>query len=371
MKIKAHAEKLRDALGKILTVVDKKNSRPILTNCHISAFDNKLSISATDLEVSAKVIIEVDVEKPGSFCISAKNIFDILREMPDGIFNLEISESDNLLKLQYGQINFSLLICSTEDFPTLNFKSNENTFLLNTKDFQNIISKTSHAISTDETRLFLNGIFLQKIDSKLRSVAIDGHRLALLDKENFNVENQDLSSGIIIPRKGVVELKKVCDCFPNTDLEIAVDDSFVYLNANDEFFLSIRLIAREYPNYNAIIPSNTAFTLSVNKDLFLTAIKRVKLLASEKSNGIRFFLSPQKLTISANHPTLGEAKEVIDVDYEGKEINIGFNAKYIMDTFSVIEDEQISFGFNNELSPVLIRSQITPEFLGIIMPLKL
>jgi DNA polymerase-3 subunit beta len=201
MKLTIQAHVLRDAINKVLTVVDKKNSRPILTNCLIRSQGQKLELIATDLEVSAKIILSAKIEKEGSFCINSKNIADILRELPNE--DLQLNVENNLLNLNCKNINYSLLITSADEFPQLNFQNQSSEFRLKTKQISHIINKTSHAISTDETRLYLNGIFLQLTDSKLRAVAIDGHRLALLDTHEFIGENKYLVDGVIVPRKGI------------------------------------------------------------------------------------------------------------------------------------------------------------------------
>ena len=371
MKILIQAAELRNSLNKILTVIDKRNARPILTNCLIIAEANRLELVATDLEVTAKVMMNAEIDQAGSFCINTKNIFDIVRELPDEQLEIEINQEKNILDLKCKNINYSLLITSSEEYPQVNFDNSGNPFKLNSQDFSKIIAKTSHAISNDETRINLNGIYMQELDSKLRTVAIDGHRLALLDIHNFNSGNNSLKDGVIIPRKGIVEIKKIADSYENADLTISLDESFLYLNANDEYFLSVRLIAREYPKYQTVIPAKTSFTMKVEKESLLNAVKRIKILSNEKTNGIKLGVMGDKLVISANHPSLGHAKEELGVSYSGEDIEIGFNAKYMIETLAVLENDEIIFEFNNELSPVICRSETEPDFLGIIMPLKL
>lgn len=371
MKISINANVLRDGLTKVLTVIDKKNARPILTNCLINAENGRLELVATDLEVTAKVILDSDISEDGSFCINTKNFHDILRELPDAQVQLDIDQEKNVLELNCQKINYSLLITSSDEYPQVNFENSGKPFQLKAKDFSNIIAKTSHAISNDETRINLNGIYAQQIDGKLRTVAIDGHRLALLDVHDFHSENQSLNDGVIIPKKGIVEIKKIADSYPESQLTVSLDESFLYLSANDQYFLSVRLIAREYPKYQTVIPSKTSYSMIVEKSALLNAVKRIKILSNEKTNGVKFGISNGQLTVSANHPSLGHATESIPVEYEGEEMEIGFNAKYVMESLMVLESDEIIYEFNNELSPVIVRSNSEPDFLGIIMPLKL
>lgn len=365
-------ESLRSALNKILTVLDKRPTRPILSYSLINVHDGKFELTATDLEVSAKLTISANVEKPGSFCVNAKNLYDIVKELPTSEVSFEKVENQNTLNLNCGDIHYTLLVYNNDEFPHLNFSHIPSEFSIKSEILLDMINKTSHAVSNDETRLYLNGIFIQETDSKLRAVATDGHRLSLLDTDftDGNKSSQNLKNGIIIPRKGVSELKKLAESSADEMLKVSVDDSFLYINGNN-YSLSIRLIAREYPKYQAVIPTKTSFTLTANRGILFDAVRRIKIMSNEKSNGVRLKLLPDQITIMANHPSLGEAIETIAVDYTGKEMEIGFNAKYLIDTLSTLEDGDISLEVNNELSPIIVKSAMTPNYLGIIMPLKL
>ncbi len=371
MHIFVQSEILREGFNKILSVVDKKSSRPLLTNCLIIAKENHLELVATDLEVSAKIQCPADIRVSGELCINAKNISDILRELPNNQIELKKDPSDGILRLSCQDINFSLVVANPSEFPRMNFVSSLNSFEIAASKLLVCVDKISHAISSDETRPFLNGLFLQILDSKLRAVAVDGYRLALLDIEEFNGSHKILEDGIIIPRKGVYELKKLAESHSNETIKISVDDSFIYANVGEKYSIFIRLIAREFPKYQAHIPTKTSFSFSADKNVLVDAIKRVKILANEKTNGIKFILSSNKLVISATHSVFGEAVEAIEIDYAGNDISIGFNAKYVLDTLSVLPETDITFEFNNELNPVLVKSIELPLFLGIVMPLKL
>lgn len=370
MKLIIPSQVLREAINKVLSVVDKKNSRPILTNCLLKTTGTKLELIATDLEVSAKIILPAQVEKEGSFCINSKNIAEILRELPNDDVVMSV-DSSNLLNLSCKNINYSLLITSAEEFPQLTFQNQSSEFRLKTKQISHIINKTSHAISTDETRLYLNGIYFQLTDSKLRAVAIDGHRLALLDTHEFIGDNKFLVDGVIVPRKGISELKKIADSYPEDDVSMSLDDSFMFVNARNEYYLSIRLIAREYPKYQTVIPAKTTNRFHIDRNAVLNAVKRIKILSNEKTNGVKLNIQKNELVISTNHPALGQASENLPISYDGKPTEIGFNAKYLLESLAVLNETDVTFEFNNELSPVVIKAEDIPEFLGIIMPLKL
>lgn len=371
MLIKISVNDLKESLNKILSVVDKKNTRLILNFIQIQASGNKVEMTATDLEVSAKVTADCIVEKPGTFCVNAKNIFDIVKELPESELTIELLEGKNNLKLTCGSINFTLLIYTSEEFPHLQFKSNSNEFKLNTFQILEMINKTSHAISNDETRLFLSGIFFQEIDGKLRAVATDGFRLALVETEMSANKIEALINGIIVPKKGVAELKKIAEAYPDQEVTISVDESFIYINANDKYLLAIRLIAKDYLKYQAIIPKKTNNFADIERAAFLNAVRRIKIMANERSNGVKLILRNGEMTVAANHPSLGDAFEQFPITYNGPEFEIGFNAKYLMDILTIFGDDEVRMEFNNELSPALIRSAKNHNYLCIVMPLKL
>lgn len=371
MHIQVQTQNLRDAFAKILSVVDKKHSRPILTCTQINADKNKIECTATDLEVSARIILNADVSSPGTFCVNTKNLFDILRELPDGEVVLEINEARNTLKISFKDIHFSLLIYPPDEFPHLSFENQFNKFEIQGSKLLEMIHKTNHAISTDETRLYLNGIHFQEIDSKLRAVATDGHRLALIETSLETEGIETLVNGIIVPRKGVTELKKLCESHSDKKIKVSVDESFIFINAENKYQLSIRLIAREYPKYQAVIPNKTTFKLIAEKDSFITAVKRISIMSNERSHGVRLKLSENHLMVAAQNKDLGEASEKISVEYNGKDMEIGFNARYLIDALSAFDGGEITLELNNELSPVIVKSESLQNYIGIIMPLKL
>jgi DNA polymerase-3 subunit beta len=371
MLVKISSIELKESLNKILSVVDKKNTRLILNFIKIEAIGNKLEITGTDLEVSAKITLSAIVNKPGIFCVNAKNIFEIIKELPEKEVTLELTENSQNLKLQCGDINFTLLIYTNEEFPHLQFSTSSSEFTLNSNQILSMINKTSHAISSDETRLFLNGIFLQEVEGKLRTVATDGYRLALIETELTQSKIEPLINGIIIPKKGVFELKKIAEASVSQKIRISVDESFIYFNSDDNYLLAIRLIAKEYLKYQAVIPKKTVFTAVIERECFLNAVKRIKIMANERSNGVKISFRKNEMIIIANHPALGDAQEKFSMEYSGDEFDIGFNAKFLIESLSVFNDEEVKIEFNNELSPIVIKSNKNPNFLCIIMPLKL
>jgi DNA polymerase-3 subunit beta len=369
MKVKIENNQIKEALNTILSVVEKKSSRPILTNFFINIANNKFEIIGTDLEVSSKIILECQNDISKSFCINAKNFSDIIRELPDNTTELVFNE-DQTLHIYNGSIHYSLLTIGSEDFPVIEFKHLHNPIIFNSSEISSIVEKTSYAMSTDETRIQLNGIFCQLKDDKIRFVAIDGHRLAMIDSAKFSGSSDVLTKGAIIPKKGIFELKKLAD-LKNTEIEISFDQSFLYLSCDNKIFTSVRLISRDYPKYETIIPSKNSFTFTFDKNEMAQAIRRVKLLASEKNHAIKFKISKNNLLIHTQNPIYGKAEEALGINYSGTDLEIGFNAKNLLENINVFNEGEIQFEFNNSLSPVVMKSDSLNEFLSIIMPLKI
>ena len=343
----------------------------MLEYIQVTSEEGVVELLATDLENSAKIRLEANVEEKCKFCVNAKNIFEILRELPNGLMKMELRKEENILKLHFGDIHYSLLIYNNSDFPLFKFENDRDRFTLKGEQLLEMIDKTSHAISNDETRLFLNGIFIQKIDNKIRAVATDGHRLSLLETEADDSYIETLINGVIIPRKGVFELKRMAETHLNGIIKFSVDESFVYANANDRYFLSLRLMAKEYPKYQSRIPGKTAFIVRVERKALYDAIRRIRIMSNERFNGVRLKLTKNNMSIVAKHPSLGDAQEKLSIDYEGKEMDIGLNAKYLIDTLSIIGEGDISLELNNEISPIVIKAAQGPNYLGVIMPIKL
>lgn len=372
MQINIQLEQLKEALNKVLSVIEKKVTRPILSQCLIEIKDNQLIVKGTDLEVSAKYICEANANESTQFCINAKNIYEILKEVPNNEeINLTYNSNLNVIKLNFKNNSYSFFISPSEDFPLLNFENTHNLFTIPGKVVQEILNKATHAISNDETKVYFNGIFLQTINNNFIAIATDGYRLVKLNYENLIKEkNSILEDGIILPRKGINELKKLVDSNPYSDLNISLDESFIYINT-DNYSLSIRLIAREFPNYKAVIPTKTLYELKIQKNELIEALKRIKIMTSEKSSEVKLYLDKTTMLLLTNDSSLGEAVEKINIEYSGPNIETKFNAKYFLEMLTVIDEESVLIQFNNETSPFIVCSPNKKEFTGIIMPMKL
>ena len=363
----------RDGVAKVLNVVGKKNIRPILNQALVSVKEDNLEISATDSEMSAKIKIFANVKKTGSFCVNPKHLFEILRELPNASLSLSLLENDpNTLNIHCQDINFKLRIMQSDDFPLIRFPDKNADFEIDSESLLAMIEKTAMTISDDETQIYFNGMFLQKVGSRIRSVGSDGNRLSLIDVDfKENTPSFLLTKGIIIPKKGIYEMRRMAESFPEEMISLSIDEISIHVQAKDMHHLSILLIEQDYPKYEAVIPQKTSFVLKTDKKTFIDAVRRIKVMSNETYNGVKIILKRSEMILTSQIPVLGAADEKIKVEYTGKEMEICFNAVYLMDALAPLEEGNVSLEINNQFSPILFKTEESPDYLGVVMPLKL
>ncbi len=372
MKLSIEKRDLLNLLGKTLNIVEKKNTMPILSNVLLEADSGVLRVFATDLEVSLRDEVSVEVLEAGKVAISAKNLYEISKELGEGKISL-IKKENNWLEIKQNRYTSKIVGISHEEYPVFPTVTGTDFLTLDSSVLKDMIDKTIYSVSTDETRYHLNGVFFQKFmestNSNIRMVATDGHRLSLVERkadEKFAKANFE---GVIVPRKGLNEIKKLLDSSDGI-FEMAVEGSQLVVR-HKATLLMIRLIEAKYPNYQQLIPQRLAHLAHINREAFLTSLKRVALLANQKSKGVTLSLSNGKMEISSNNPDLGDAKEEIEINYQGKELKIGFNAKYIQEVLANIQDTEIDFELNDQLSPGLVRPHNDPSYTCVVMPMRI
>lgn len=370
MKISVLNKKdLLEALGKVHGVVEKRNTLQILTNLYLQVANNVLTIKATDLEISMETSLPVKMDETGSVTVSAKSFFEIVKELPDK--EIQISSKENhWISITCGSSKFNIMGIAPEDYPALPAFAKSNFVAVHAKALKEMIDNTIFAISTDETRYHLNGVFMDAVkDGVFRMVATDGHRLAYCEKDLFEAAPNFLTKGIIIPRKGVQELKKLLDSGVDK-LMLALEGNHLVFKT-EQTYLFIRLIEGRFPDYKQVIPKNNPNVLAVTTEELLLSLKRVSLLANEKSKGIKLAVRDGKLEVSTNNPDIGEAKESLDTNYAGEPLEIGFNAKYLMDSIVGINQEKISISLNDRMSPGVVKVPGDESYLCVLMPMRL
>ena len=368
MKIEIQKKDLLSLLSKTLNIVEKRNTMPILVNVLLEASDSSLKAYATDLEVSLTDHSQAVVKEAGKVAVSAKSLFDITKELFEGPLQL-IKKENNWLEIKQGKFLSKIVGVAAEEYPVFPTYNSDRFFKIDSAEFKEMIDKTIYSVSNDETRYHLNGVYFESTQkNNITMVATDGHRLSLIKKE-FAEINFNEKIGVIIPKKGLFEIKKLIES--NVDnVFIAVEGSqFILKSAS--CILMIRLIEGKYPNYQQFIPQKLSQKIIIPRDLILSSLKRVSLLANQKSKAILFSFSANKLEITSSNPELGDAKEELDLDYSGPDIKIGFNARYIEDVLKNIEQDKIEIELNDQVSPGIIKGHANSDYINVVMPMRI
>ena len=371
MKIALPRSELQRGLARVQAIVERRNSMPILANALLRAeAPNQLELVATDLEVGVRSRHEVDIEEPGAVTASARKLFEIIRELPDEVVHLS-SKDNGYLEVRCARSRFTLAGAAAEEFPSLPELAPGEIARVQAAVLSSMIERTIYAASTDETRYNLNGVYFQVLeeDGKLRMVATDGHRLAMVDRL-VSEGGRGIASGVILPRKALGELKRLVDEEDADEIELGFEGTHALVRRGD-VTLVMRLIDGEFPNYGQVLPKAPGRCLTLSAETLTQVIRRVSLLSAERSRAIRVEFSDGKITVSSNNPDLGEATEELDVDYSGDALSIGFNARYLLDALGAFRTKEIEVSFDDELSPVVLRPTEDAETTAVVMPMRL
>lgn len=368
MKIEIQKKDLLSLLSKTLNIVEKRNTMPILVNVLLEASDSSLKAYATDLEVSLTDHSPSTIKEPGKVAVSAKSLFDITKELFEGPLQL-IKKENNWLEIKQGKFLSKIIGVAAEEYPVFPTYNSDRFFKIDSSEFKQMIDKTIYSVSNDETRYHLNGVYFESNQkNNITMVATDGHRLSLIKKE-FSEINFNEKIGVIIPKKGLFEIKKLIEGSVDS-VFIAVEGSQFILKSGS-CILMIRLIEGKYPNYQQFIPQKLSQKIVISRESILSSLKRVSLLANQKSKAILFSFSTNKLEITSSNPELGDAKEELDLEYTGPDIKIGFNARYIEDVLKNIEQDKIEIELNDQVSPGLIKGYLNIDYVNVVMPMRI
>ncbi len=371
MKFTIDRAALLRALAHVQSVVERRSTIPILSNVLLRAEDGMLSLATTDMDIEMTEAIAADVEKAGATTAPAVTLHDIIRKFPDAAkVQFELDPSGNFMTVKAGRSDFRLSCLPVSDFPQFGGGDFPVSFTTPAADLRALIDRTKFAMSTEETRYYLNGIFVHAGDNEgvavLRAVSTDGHRLARFEMPL--PEGAANMPGIIIPRKTVLELRKL--------LEEAADEIKISLSENkitfafDHIVLTSKLIDGTFPDYQRVIPSGNDKFVEVDPRIFSSAIDRVSTISDGKSRAVKITLNGKTMTLSANSPEAGSAKEEIEVQSEASSIEIGFNARYLLDITSQVDGEGCRMSLSDPSSPTIIQDTSDPSALYVLMPLR-
>jgi DNA polymerase-3 subunit beta len=362
---------LLKALTHVQSVVERRNTIPILANVLLRADDSGVELAATDMDISVIEKVAADVGQQGATTVSAHTLFDIVRKLEEGAqVELGGGTEEGQLAVRSGRSTLKLATLASEDFPAMTDDDMPHSFTLSADGLRSLIDRTRFAISTEETRYYLNGIYLHAVEADngkvLRAVATDGHRLALM--EVGLPDGADGMPGIIIPRKTVNELRKLID-ETEDDIAIALSETKIRF-AVDGIVLSSKLIDGTFPDYDRVIPDANDKYLEVSCKRFERAVDLVSTISTEKSRAIKLSLGDNSLVLSATSPDAGSATEELEVDYDDGELEIGFNSRYLIDITQQIKGDSARFALSDSASPTLVRDSTDGSALYVLMPMR-
>ncbi len=370
MKLTIKKEEILKGLQRIQGVVEKKNTMPILSNMLLIAEGSSIEIIATDLEIGLRGRYAAEVEKPGAVTVSAKKMYEIVRELPAEDLQIKV-EDGNWVKIISGRSQFKLVGLPKDEYPSLPDVAEEGMIAIDGEILRDMIKKTLYSVGENDARYVLNGLFVHMSQVKgglnIRMVGTDGHRLSMIDRV---IDAKHKEESLIIPKKAMLELRRILEeDSPKGELRLGFSKNHA-LFKRDGLVMVSKLIDGNYPNYLQVVPAKSTKKVTIAKDVFTHAVKRVSILSKEKTNAVKMQLEEGRLILSTNNPEVGEASEELAVDYKGDSVAIGFNSRYLMDVLSAMDRQTIALELNDALSPCLITEEGDEHYKCVVMPMR-
>ena len=375
MEFKTNSTDLLKALSHVHGIVEVRHTLPILSNIILNAKENELTLSSTNLDIYCADIITAEVLNSGEISVPAITFFEITKRLPAGSDVLiKMDDSENEIIINCGRSKFKLSTMKTEDFPIISDSDLSSNFVMSAEELIRMIDKTKFAISNEETRYYLNGIFLHKASKNsihfLRAVATDGHRLAQYDIPL--PQGAEEINGIIIPKKTILELRKILDD-ANGDINISLNENKIKFSFNNLKIIS-KVIDGTFPDYTKVIPLNNNKKFQTNNSDLKNAIDRVAAVAineETKSKAIKLSIEDNKLKLSVQSQSKGSANEEIDINYESETVDIGFNSRYLIDICNEIDGDEIDINLFDSVSPAIILDKADENLFFVLMPMRI
>jgi len=367
MNLTIAKDQIMNGLQAVQNVVSTRTTLPILSNVLVRASEGKVEFTATDLDVTVSCSVDSTVKKPGATTIPVKKFFGIIRELSAPEIEIETDEK-NTTSIRAGSSFFKIRGLAAEEFPPLPKFKDDKRVAVPQEKLRGMLKKTSFAISTDESRYVLNGIFLSLKDHKITMVATDGRRLALVDEE---AEISEKSQGeFIIPAKAVNELTRLLTDGGEVDVNFSENQAAFTLKSEKGpgVLIITKLIEGNYPNYRQVIPAETKERIALPREELLHALRRAEIMTSDKQNSVKLAFGKNQLAITANSPDVGEARETMAVNYKGKDVAIAFNPAYLIDPLNALANDEVFIELIDELSPGVLK--INGPFLYVVMPMR-
>src|SRR5437868_914497 len=367
MRVTIERSAFLKALNHVQSVVERRNTIPILSNVLVQAKGSAIKLTATDLDIEIVEEAPAEVAQEGAATVPAHMLYDIVRKLPDGA-QLELDQGPDRgrVSIVAGRSRFAIQALPPEDFPALAAGEPTNRFALPAASLKGLIEKTRFAISTEETRYYLNGIYLHEVADTLRAVATDGHRLARA--QVLLPDGSKGMPGIIVPRKTVLELAKLIET-EESEIAVALSAAKIRFSFNG-LVLTSKLIDGTFPDYERVVPRHNDKLLEIDTKLFSSAVDRVSTISFEKGRAVKLNISREKLVLSVNNPDSGSAEEEIAASYDAEPIDIGFNSRYLLDIASQIKGDTARFKLADAGSPTIIADPADEDALYVLMPMR-
>jgi len=364
MKFSAERESLLAALQSVIGVVERRQTMPILANLLLAAEHGKLSLTATDLEVELVASAEIKSSADGRVTIPGRKLLDICRSLPEGV-TITLAQDGDKMTIKAGRSRFVLATLPAADFPVIDELQKQQTFSLAQADLHRLLEKTHFSMAQQDVRYYLNGMLLETDGKMLRTVATDGHRLALCE---MDLPSKLTGQQVIVPRKGVLELQRLLGT--EGDVQITIGSNHIRAQIGDVRFTS-KLIDGRFPEYGRVIPAAPPRSIVADREVLRSALQRTAILANEKYRGIRLALKKNQLTLQAHNPEQEEAEEQVEVSYGGDELEVGFNVGYLLEAIAAVDGSEVELGVTDGNSSCLVRAPGTSSARYVVMPMRL
>jgi DNA polymerase III subunit beta len=371
MEIKVSRDEIFKAVSRVQSIIEKRSNMPILSTILISAADSHINLSATDLEISLQQKLSAEVVTQGSITISGRKFFEILKESRSEKIHIKRKDNDWLF-ISDDHTKYNLACLSPDEYPVFIEPEGVSTIEIDASILSEMINKTIFSVTMEEAGFKLSGVFTEKVvkDGKqyFRMVSTDGHRLSLVDKEIEKLEELNLTNGVMIPKKGMLELNKLASDGGKISLGFKQSNCIA---KKDNSLIVIRLLESKFPDYNSVIPKNIKHTINVKKEEILYSMRKMIILTSESYRGVKITLENNQMEFVSINPELGDVKDVINIEYNDERLELGFNSKYFMDVLQAMESEAVEIGFIDNSSPCLFHGKEDAGFLGLVMPMRI
>lgn len=367
MKLEITRESLLKPLQQVIGAVERRQTLPALANVLITADDNGLALTATDLEIELRANVEVEVEQPGETTVTARKLLDICRTLPTGA-TVRLELDGEKVQLRSGRSRFTLATLPAAEFPRIDDVQAQVELELPQSDLKSSIERIAFAMAQQDVRYYLNGLLFEPAEDRLRTVATDGHRLSICEIGATLPSVQGLQ--VIVPRKGVNELARLLDGDDGSPARVRIGSNHIQLTMADVRFTS-KLIDGRFPDYNRVVPEDTARSLWVDRETLRQALARTAILSNDKYKGVRLAMTEDTLRIQTHNPDQEEAEEELEVRFEGEALEIGFNVVYLLDILGSIEGEEVRIGFNDANSSCVVMDPASEQARHVVMPMRL